>query len=170
MVGKSIRNKSVMKLSFSLIQEIRRCMQCFWEGGVFSLKVILVFCPRRTLSIWGLFHFNMTLSVRHSRDGLQLILGGCFLIGTEENDDSQRRDRILRFFLHLGKRQHSTFWGNFPAKLHRKKLKKQEKSTSENSKKIQWRPPWNCRFLSLVVVESNFGEFCQIWPWAIYLC
>ena len=74
-----------------------------------------------------------------------------FKSGPKKNHDSQRRDRILPFFLHLEIWQFSPHLGRFPSKLHSKRGEKGN-NPLEKIQKMETAPR-NCRFLSLVVAE-----------------
>ena len=73
------------------------------------------------------------------------------LIRTKTTHDSQRRDKILRFFSPPRNRAiFSISWCDSLAKLHKEK----GRNPLEKFQKTEWwRRPRNCRFLSLVVVE-----------------
>ena len=68
--------------------------------------------------------------------------------------DSQRRDRILRFFSTLESEMFSTFGAISLLNYTETSLERKEKFTGEDSKQNPVETvPRNCRFLSLVVVE-----------------
>ena len=70
-----------------------------------------------------------------------------------KNHDSQRRDRILRFFLRPEIGQFFPRFGAISLLHNTEKLEEKEKSTGENSKNPVETALRNCRFLFLVVVE-----------------
>ena len=81
----------------------------------------------------------------------------------QKKHDSQRRDRILRFFLRPEIGQFCPHFGAISwLKLHRKPGQTWIKSTRENSKNpVDQIAPRYCRFLSLVVVERAVTKIHQ---------
>ena len=71
----------------------------------------------------------------------------------KKNHDSQRRDRILRFFLRPEIGQYSPYFGAISLRNYTVNPEKKGKIHWRNSKKSVETAPRNCRFLSLVVVE-----------------
>ena len=111
-----------------------RCKRLLWDSRPRETKSLLSLSLKHFLAFWLFWHLYQASGVA---------------IRDQKNHDSQRRDKILRFFLRPEIGQFLQIFGAISLLTHT--LKPGE----EGKNPLEWRrrAPRTCRFLCLVVVE-----------------